>query len=88
MSRSILFLINNLYKCKWRFLSERLMVLTLLLYEQFIHQTQVILCPNMQFLSTQQRAYQSYQVISGLDSVCIHVACIHVACWVNLKMFT
>ena len=34
--------------------------MAILLYEQFILLTQIILRPNTQFLSTQQRAYESF----------------------------
>ena len=34
--------------------------MAILLYEQFIHLTQIILCPNIQFLSTKQHANQSF----------------------------
>ena len=34
--------------------------LVILLYEQFIHLTQITLNPNIQLLSTQQHAYQSF----------------------------
>ena len=44
-------------------------VLAILLYEQFIHLIQINLRPNIQFLSTQQRAYQSFLVTSSFDSV-------------------
>ena len=33
--------------------------LAILLYEQYIHHTQASVCPNIQFLSGQQYAYQS-----------------------------
>ena len=47
--------------------------LAILLYEQFIHLTQTSLRPNIQFLSTQQRAYHSFSVTSSFDSLCINV---------------
>ena len=49
-------------------LSRRLTLLAILLYEYFIHYTQINLSSNMQFLSTQQHAYQSF---SRFDSVCV-----------------
>ena len=36
------------------------MVLDILLHEEFIYHTQINSCTNIQFLSTQQRAYQSF----------------------------
>ena len=50
------------------------MILAILLYEQILDHTQINLCQNMLPLSTQQRAYQSFQVTSGFDSFFIHVA--------------
>ena len=47
--------------------------LAILLYEQFVHHSYIKQCPKMQFVSTQQRAYQAFQVTSGVDSVCIVV---------------
>ena len=41
-------------------LSRRLILLAISLYEQFIHYTQPNLSPNIQCLSTQQCAYQSF----------------------------
>ena len=41
-------------------LSRRSILLAILLYEQFIHLTRINLRHNIQFLSTQQRAYQSF----------------------------
>ena len=41
-------------------LSRRQIPLDILLYEQFIPHTQITLRPNMQLLSTQQHAYQSF----------------------------
>ena len=61
-------------------LSRRQILLAILLYEQFIHLTQITLRPNIQFLSTQQRAYQSFLVTSWFDIVCVTVAR-----WVNFK---
>ena len=46
-----------LYKRKWQFLSGRPMVLAKLLCDQFIHKTQINICSNTQFLSTQQDAH-------------------------------
>ena len=55
--------ISNLpIQTKMAILSKRPILLALLLYEQFIHLTQITLCPNIQFLSTQERAYQSFLV--------------------------
>ena len=48
-----------LYKQKMAILSRRLILLTILLYEQFIHYTKINLHPNKQLLSTQKQAYQS-----------------------------
>ena len=41
-------------------LARRLILLAILLFEQFIHLTQINVHPNKQLLSTQQHAYQSY----------------------------
>ena len=43
----------------------------ILLYEQFVHLTKIPSRPRIQFLSTQQRANQSFLVTSWLDSVYI-----------------
>ena len=40
-------------------MSRILILLAILLYEQYIRHTQASICPNMQFLSAQQYAYQS-----------------------------
>ena len=50
------------------------MVLAILLYGQFIHRTQINLCPNMQFLSTQQRAYwlKMFTLRTNTDSSYFH----------------
>ena len=69
-----------LYKQKKAILSKRPILLAILLYEQFLHLTQINLHPNTQLLSTQQLAYQSFLVTSWFDSVCVTVAC-----WVNFK---
>ena len=53
-------------------LSRRLILLAILLYEQFIHYTKINLRPNKQLLSTQQQAYQSVLVTSCFDSVLRH----------------
>ena len=45
---------------KMAILSRRLILLAILLYEQFIHYTKINLRPNKQLLSTQQQAYQSF----------------------------
>ena len=47
-----------LYKQKMAILSRR--PIPILLYEQFLHLTQINLHPNTQLLSTQQHAYQSF----------------------------
>ena len=53
-------------------LSRRPILLAVLLYEQFVHLTRISLCPNTQFLSTQQCAlYQSVLVIFWFYSVCV-----------------
>ena len=44
---------------KMAFLSRILILLAILLYEQYIHHTQASVCPKMQFLSAQYYAYQS-----------------------------
>ena len=56
-------------------LSRRPILLAILLYEQFIHLTQINLHPNIQFLSTQQHAYQSFLVSYdfGFDSIYVTV---------------
>ena len=56
-------------------LSRWPILLAILLYEQFIHLTQISLHPNIQFLSTQQHAYQPFLVTSWFDSVCVTVTC-------------
>ena len=61
-------------------LSRRLILLAILLYEQFINYTQINLLPYKQLLSTQQHAYQSFLSNFLFDSVCNKVAC-----WVNLR---
>ena len=61
-------------------LSRRPILLAILLYEQFLHLTQINLYSNAQLLSTQQHAYQSFLVTSWFDSVCVTVAC-----WVSFK---
>ena len=45
---------------KLAILSRRLILLAILLYEQFVHHTQINLRPNKQPLSTQKHAYQSF----------------------------
>ena len=47
-------------KSKMAFLSTILILLAILLYEQYIHHTQARIRPNMQYLSAQQYAYQSF----------------------------
>ena len=55
------YLYENLpVQTKMAILSRRMILLAILLYEQFIHYTQINLCPNKQPLSTQQHAYQSF----------------------------
>ena len=61
-------------------LSRRPILLAILLYEQFVHLTQNNLRPNIQFLSTQHPAYQSFFVTSWFDSVCLTVIR-----WVNVR---
>ena len=41
-------------------LSRILILLAILLYEQYTHHTQASLCPKMQYLSAKQYAYQSF----------------------------
>ena len=48
------------YKQKWLSYHEKRKHLAILLYEQFIHLTQITLRPNIQLLSTQQHAYQLF----------------------------
>ena len=47
-------------KTKMAFLSRILILLAILLYEQFIHHIQAGLRPNTQYLSAQQYAYHSF----------------------------
>ena len=54
-------------------LSRRTILLAILLCEQYIHLTQINLSPNIQLLSTQQHAYQSFLFISWFDTVCVTV---------------
>ena len=61
-------------------ISRRPIRLAILLYEQFLHLTQINLHPNTQLLSTQQHAYQSFLVTSWFDTVCVFLDC-----WVNFK---
>ena len=69
-----MYLYENLpVQTKMVFFSRLQILLAILLYEQFIHHTQLKLRPNLQFLSTQQHAYQSFLVTSWFDSVCITV---------------
>ena len=54
------YLYKNLpVKSKMAFLSRILILLAILLNEQYIHHTQGRICPKMQFLSAQYYAYQS-----------------------------
>ena len=63
-----------LHKQKWKFCQgDRSILLAILLYEQFIHLTQINLLPNIKFLSTQQCAYPSFLVTFWFDSVCVTV---------------
>ena len=57
-----------------------LIQLAILLYEQYIHHTQASIHPNMQYLSAQQYAYQSFLVTSWFDFIRIQVAR-----WVNFR---
>ena len=53
------YLYENLpVKSKMAFLLRILILLAILLYAQYIHHTQASICPNIQFLSAQQYAYQ------------------------------
>ena len=70
---------NSPVQIKWKFYQGDLHM-PILLYEQFIHHTQTNLCPNMQFLNTQQRIYQLFGVTSWFDSVCVVATR-----WVNLR---
>ena len=55
------YLYENLpVQTKMAILSRRLILLAILLYEQFTHYTQINLCPNNQLLKFQQQAYQSF----------------------------
>ena len=47
-------------KYKMALLSRILILLAILLYEQYTHHTQASLRPNTQYLSAQQYAYQSF----------------------------
>ena len=67
-------------KNKKAFLSKILILLAILLYEQYKHNTHASLCPNMQYLDDQQHVYQSFEVAYWFDSVCVKVAR-----WVNLR---
>ena len=65
------FPISKAFTCMKIYLNKhkgRLIFLAKLLYiyEQFIHLTQIHIRPNIQFLSTQQRAYQSFWYLPGL----------------------
>ena len=56
---TLTYLYENLpAKSKMAFLSRKLIRLAKLLYEQYIHHTEASICPNMQYLSAQQYAYQ------------------------------
>ena len=41
--------IQYMYRRKWRYLTGRLMVLSIVLYEQFLHHTRINSCLNIQF---------------------------------------
>ena len=59
--RSQKLLYENLHvQTKMAILSRRPILLAILLYEQFVHLTQINLYSNAQLLSTQQHAYQSF----------------------------
>ena len=58
---------------KMSIVPRRRIPLAILLYEQFIHLTQITSRSNIQFLSTKQSAYQSFLVTSWFDSVRITV---------------
>ena len=62
------YLYKNLpVQTKMAILSRRHILLAILLSEQFLHLTQINLHPNIQFLRTQQHAYQSFfWLIPGL----------------------
>ena len=66
-----------LYKQKQKKLARRPILQAILLYEQFIHLTQINLHLNIQVLSTQKHAYQSFcfLVTSWFDSICVTVTC-------------
>ena len=52
---------KNLHvKVKMAFLSRILILLAILLYEQYTHNTQTSIHPNTQYLSAQQYAYYSF----------------------------
>ena len=55
------------FRTKLTILLRRQILLAISLYEQFLHLTPITLRPNIQFLSTQQRTYQSDLVTSGLN---------------------
>ena len=58
---TLTYLYENLpAKSKMVFLSRILIRLAILLYEQYKHHTQASICPNMQYLSAQQYADQSF----------------------------
>ena len=56
-----------LYEQKMAIFSRLPIRLAILLYEQFIHLTQINLLHNMQFLSIQQYAYQLFWLLPGLS---------------------
>ena len=51
---------------KVAFFPKRLILLSILLYGQFIHHTQINLRPNKQLLSTQQHLISHFWLLSGL----------------------
>ena len=51
---------NLRVQTKLAIFSRRLILLAILMYEQFIHHTQISSRPNKQLLGTQQHAYQSF----------------------------
>ena len=64
-------------------LSRGRIPLAILLYEQFIHLTQITLRPNIQLLSNPQHAYQDLRVNSWFDTVSNIVTR-----WVNFRKKT
>ena len=77
------YLYENLpVQTKMAILSRTLILLAILLYEQFIHHTQINLRSNKLLLNTQQHAYQSFFLVtSSFDSICVILAC-----WVIFRL--